>query len=361
MSRTLYFILILLATIGVVLIFSMPPSENGKRDWRKLARRAAVLLGFFVLFTGVGWGALRLSRQTFGQGAGGGPGFGGGPFGPRFGAFRRNREPSSIPWGLPAVALTSLLCGITVLWQYRRQEKLADKLAQSERSRTLLLKDLAHDVRSPMTALRLIMDGLRLDHASGTELIDRTDTAIRELGYLQGLIDSLLLLAQLEDPDFAKETSEIALGEMVEEMIGQFQDFPDRLHLDWHFQRAPQSDVVGNRVLLDRALRNAFENASRFARTRVEVRMEAASDALVLTVRDDGPGFSAGALTAFGKRRTLRLVDTSAPSTQSLGLGSAILCSSIERLGGQVTVANHPQGGAEVTIRLPHRRRAQVA
>lgn len=325
MNRQVFFGLLIAVAVGAAVGFSF---DLFKRDRRAFLRRFGILLLFFVLMSGLGQLSLMLCRWLFPS--------------PLWRPIPFGTLNPTIPLGLPAVSLTTLLCGIVVLFLYRRAENLSLRLKESERIRTRLLKDLAHDVRSPVTALGLVLDGMR--HA------DRASTALRELDYLQRLIDGLLLLAQLEDPDFGKDAKPIPVLPVLGEVVDQIEDHPDKAHLDF---KVTASDVAifGERTLLDRALRNALENAGRHAATRIEIAAEARNGFVEIVVRDDGPGFTPEALVLFGKRRTSGIVDTQQAAGQSMGLGSNILVSCVERMGGTVTAANG--SGAVVTMRIP--------
>ena len=102
------------------------------------------------------------------------------------------------------------------------------------------------------------------------------------------------------------------------------------------------------RQILANLLANALDAlGERPQPRRIWLRAELEGDGVLLTLRDNGPGFSAEAL-----QRAREPFFTTKTSTQGLGLGLAICDTLTRALGGELLLANHPQGGALVTLQL---------
>lgn len=345
MSRNEFFLLLSLLAISLVTYFSAIEYRRTHKP-RKFLKRFLVLSGLYVGVLGIGLLSLILCREWFA---------------PSFMQRNLSGFAPTLPVGLPPMALTALLAGAVVLVLYQRLEKvsararaLSRKLLLSERARTQLLKELAHDVRSPLSTLHLIVENLRSGKVRKAELAKRAATAEAELEYLQKLVDSLLLLAQMEDPDFGRDATSVDLGEILWEQVGHFEGSPREL--DWDYQGPGKGEcfVRGNRVLVDRIVRNALENASQHARSRVEVRVSSVSGSIEILIRDDGDGFSDEARARFGGAKSVAVVNPGQPASESIGLGSRVIRAAVERIKGSVAVGNWMGSrGGELRILIP--------
>ena len=97
------------------------------------------------------------------------------------------------------------------------------------------------------------------------------------------------------------------------------------------------------------ALEDLLRNAGDFALTTVRILIRCTIDDVIVTINDDGPGFSAGVLSRVGAPwNTSRRGKGS-----NRGLGIFIASTLIESLGGSILYGNAPEGGGEVKIQLP--------
>ena len=108
-------------------------------------------------------------------------------------------------------------------------------------------------------------------------------------------------------------------------------------------------------ALIERVLVNLLENAAKYAAPPIVISAQATDDALVLTVRDHGPGLPAALK---GREQTLfdKFTRGEAESaTPGVGLGLAICKAVVDAHRGEISAANAADGGAEFTIRLPRK------
>jgi signal transduction histidine kinase len=112
----------------------------------------------------------------------------------------------------------------------------------------------------------------------------------------------------------------------------------------------PDISVMGVALDLRRCLSNLVRNAARFspADGSVRVRLSTRGRAVVLTVRDDGPGIPPDILASLFQRG----VTGNGPQSQT-GLGLSIVADRVRRLGGQIEASNAADGGAIFTLQLP--------
>ncbi|MGZ3693949.1 MAG: ATP-binding protein [Bdellovibrionota bacterium] len=223
-------------------------------------------------------------------------------------------------------------------------ENLVTSLRNAESSRSGLLRELAHDLRTPIAGLKSVLETLH-DNAGKLpqDKIDRLmELAEREVDYFGSLVDDLLILGTLDEPSYSSETEPVSVADLVHEELTIFSErFPK---LKFELAPAPFSaEVIGIPKLLRRAIRNSLENASFYAKTKVTAQIaghKGGGGELRLLVEDDGPGFSEAELAQFGKKRPTRTVSGPDAKRISVGLGSVIMRSIVERHSGHVTPMN---------------------
>lgn len=222
----------------------------------------------------------------------------------------------------------------------RLLDRLQDALAQ-QRSFTAVA---AHELRTPLAALRARMDALPVDLPDRRQLEASLDRMAR-------LVDQLLAVARLESgqvvPDEDLDLREVA--QTVAAEMAPLAAASDRdLVLDLPEVAVP---VRGNRDALERAVANLVHNALRHTppETAVEIQVTAGG---VLTVRDHGPGLEGKSPAELFRP----FVRGQRGGWHGAGLGLAIV-SDVARLhGGRVSAHDRVGGGAVFTIELPLQR-----
>jgi signal transduction histidine kinase len=217
--------------------------------------------------------------------------------------------------------------------------QLQVRLAQLLRARMALLGGISHDVRTFATRLRLRVDQL-------------PDTAERE----RAVADIADMVHLLDDAVLACKAG---AGELQEELL-EFKEIvaaevADRRAAGVCVEMSVANDagtaLLGDRVALRRVVFNLIDNAVKYGqRARLSVLRDA--QWIVLLVDDDGPGI------APDKRELLlepfvRLEGSRNRQTGGAGLGLAIVRNLIEAHGGQVRIADAPNGGARIHVKLP--------
>jgi signal transduction histidine kinase len=243
-------------------------------------------------------------------------------------------------------------------------ERLVGRLAETEQARKTIFQELSHDLRTPLTSLRASIDTLALhwkempeDHRAEVLTVSQLETR-----YFMELMESLLFIAQMDEPRYKTTTEQVSLLDLVQEElhIRQTQETGDGSRISWELIQDSNSkaSIAGDPHLLRRLVRNALENASRFAKTRVTVELKQEGAQLCLRIRDDGPGMTPDEIAMFGKARSRRVVYPGNQRHVSLGLGSVIMSKIvalhqgtliIESAGGSGSTAT----GTTVEIRLP--------
>ncbi len=152
----------------------------------------------------------------------------------------------------------------------------------------------------------------------------------------------------------------VLLSKLIDKEASAFRD-PSEIRITSRV--AIDLEVLADEVELGRVFSNLFENARRYGRTidtgiaMVTVSYTRTGGWVICTVRDHGPGATPEKLgqltTPFFRGDAARTAATGA------GLGLAIVEKAMQRMGGQVEVANAPEGGLVVHLRLRHARQAK--
>jgi two-component system sensor histidine kinase CpxA len=214
-----------------------------------------------------------------------------------------------------------------------------------------LISDVSHELRSPLTRLKLALDLGRGNTLGGDSTLDRIE---REAERLSNLIGMLLTLSRLESGDSAPDTSVVLLPDLLSEIAADVEIEAQSRKCSIELDRLPECWTEGNPELLRSAFENIVRNAIRYTDPGTAVRVSATCDAseVRVVVRDHGPGVPDGELEKVFK--PFYRVDTSRERrTGGVGLGLAIAERAIKLHNGKITAENLKDGGFSVEITLP--------
>ncbi len=225
-----------------------------------------------------------------------------------------------------------------------------------------LLRDVSHDIRSPLNSILFLADALISEHSGGLNDVQRRQVgvlytaAVSLVGLVNDLIDAARLGDGSEIPVASERFSMEAVLNEVEHLVGPLANHRE---VRLGFRLETLGPRTGDRRLLTRVLLNLTTNALQAceAGDRVEVRVtEPEAGSLRLVVWDDGPGTDAAGLAALigGDRAPSRDADGQAAWTHGLGLS---ICARLVRAaGGRIEVESAPGVGSSFTVELPFRR-----
>lgn len=223
-------------------------------------------------------------------------------------------------------------------------ERLVMCLRDTEISRSNLLQELGHDLRTPLTSLSSAFETMKEHHEllsseEKSELFSMIQTDIR---YFKDLLDKLTLVATIDGPHYKSSTEQINLNFLLEtEVLSRQIASGQTINWSLHQDGTTTPIILGDSHLITRLFRNAFDNASRYAVSSIAVSVNDLKDKVEILVLDDGPGLSEDSLKDFGKRRERRLRKEKNVEDFSLGLGSVIMKTIAQVHGGQVDMFNH--------------------
>ncbi|MES2402328.1 MAG: DUF4118 domain-containing protein [Pseudomonadota bacterium] len=226
---------------------------------------------------------------------------------------------------------------------------------ESERLRNTLLAAISHDVRTPLTALIGLAESLqRTSPPLDVAQADIAQSITQQARQLSALVTNLLDMARLQQGGLQLRSEWQSAEEVVGSAIRAAQHALAGLEVRTDIP-ADLPLVEFDAVLMDRVLVNLLENAAKYGAGPVEVGARSSTDALVLTVRDHGPGLPqklAGHEDALFDKFTRGEAESATPG---VGLGLAICKAVVDAHGGSIHAVNALGGGAEFSITLPRR------
>lgn len=223
-------------------------------------------------------------------------------------------------------------------------------LKRLETVRREFIANLVHELKTPLTSLRLAAENL----AGELPPKDRRRFAERvmsEADLISKIIDNLRQLGDIETNAIHVERSEFDVSELVEESL-------DRLGLDRpvNVSIEPGLRLTSDRPKVLQALNNVLDNAAKFspAGTAIDITATRGERDVVLSVRDRGPGISPEHWSRVFER--FYKVDRARPrEAGGFGLGLAITKHLVQVLGGRIWTEAAPDGGQVFSIALPAR------
>ncbi|MFE0644162.1 sensor histidine kinase [Streptomyces sp. NPDC058877] len=224
-----------------------------------------------------------------------------------------------------------------------------DRLEQAHVRQQQFVADAAHELRSPLTALRTQLESaLRHPEVIG-DWPEVVAQAAEDVVRLQALADDLLLLASHRATAPAGEPVDLAA--LAEDLVREHQHLPDAAGLRLACEAPAQAPVRGDAVRLERVLRNLLANACRYARTSVTVVVAPEGPAVALVVEDDGPGIPPADRARVFDRFT-RLDASRTRASGGAGLGLPIARDIVTHHGGTLVIEDSPEG-ARLAARFP--------
>jgi len=263
-------------------------------------------------------------------------------------------RPQRVEWLIDSDALESYaLPGedgwVALLLQSRRS--LEAQLEQQER----WVSDVAHELKTPLTALLLVGESLanQVEDRHGL-LVQRLQ---RELQRLQELVSDLLELSRLENllPREEGRYDQVELRELVEAAWASLRPLAEQRQICLALAGPSPCPARGDGPRLHRALLNLLDNALRYSPdgSAIEVGLRSSGNWWLIDVRDHGSGLSdedrSHMFERFYRGDPSRVRSQRAGS----GLGLAIVQQIAVTHGGRIQGRNHPQGGTVMELVLP--------
>jgi two-component system sensor histidine kinase KdpD len=243
------------------------------------------------------------------------------------------------------------LAGITAIAIERvsllDEREAAEISRHREELKSALLASLAHDLKTPLTAIRVAADNLQAEWLTEAQRREQGELVLSEVERLARLFEGILDMARIDAG--AVTTDRVWVHPL--ELVEAARTLVDRALKDHPVEITDRStsSVYLDPRLTSAALARLLENAAAYspAGSPIEVDVVTGADGLRLDVRDHGPGVTPSDIPNLFRRFFRGSAGTGAPGT---GMGLAIARGLLAAEGGRVWVENHPTGGAMFTI-----------
>jgi len=230
-------------------------------------------------------------------------------------------------------------------------DAMADQLKANRSARTRLLRDISHELRSPLARMRVALGLARQMPADNGRHLDRLESEIERL---DRMIGQVLQLARLRSEDASHAKELVTIDDVIEDIVADaaFEGAARGCRIE--VQGKANACVSGNRELLRSALENVVRNALRYSPDNmpVELRVEAAGGRLRVRVLDRGPGVPPADLERIFEP-FFRVAESRDRGSGGEGIGLAITAQVLRSHGGTATAGNREGGGLEVTLSIP--------
>jgi two-component system OmpR family sensor kinase len=216
-------------------------------------------------------------------------------------------------------------------------------------SREELLRDVSHELRSPLARLELAADLAEKDDCERAQAFRRIE---HEVERIDALIGQILQFSRVTSDPIEKV--DLDLSELLEEAVEDARIEADQRAVGIDLKLGGTAIVTGSATELRSAIENVLRNAIRHAprETALTVLLSTDRDSVTLSVRDEGAG--AGDGDANWVFEPFQRGETS----DGAGLGLSITKRIIEQHGGHASAANVTSGGFHVELTLPKKKKA---
>jgi two-component system, OmpR family, sensor kinase len=233
----------------------------------------------------------------------------------------------------------------------RAFNEMAERVEGLVRGQKELLANVSHELRSPLTRLRMALALLPRDGATEARLAD----AERDLAELEQLIDDVLAAARLEATGLPTRLVEVDVAALLAGLAERARHDPAVAGKAVRVEAGAAPTLTADEALLRRAVWNLVENAAKYGAPPISLAAERQGDRVALSVSDEGPGIPPEArervLDPFYRLDAARTPGGAGPGGVGLGLTFARRVAEVH--GGAITVGAAGERGCRVTISLP--------
>ncbi len=226
-------------------------------------------------------------------------------------------------------------------------DRMAEELDAQSRMRREMFRNIAHELRAPLTRLQIATELLERKPERATENLERIRYEIERVETLASQVLSLARAEQVLDPNdvtsltgVAKQIAKDAEFEASSRKVRLRYDAPDEV-----LQVRGSPDAIASAI--ENVVRNAIQKTPPGGEVALTI---AGGTPRTVTISDTGPGVPDAVLERIFE--PFYRIDTNVPGA---GIGLAIAQRVLHQVGGEIKAMNRPGGGLEVTMRLPQR------
>ena len=232
-------------------------------------------------------------------------------------------------------------------------DEMAKRLQESQRANQRLLRDVSHELRSPLARLRVALEIAR--NKDKNLVVDELNRIELESQRLENLVDEVLSLLRESSGPQELKTTRFDLAELLEDLVETVNYEISEGRETIELQLTPPLLLDADQELLWRVFENLLRNALIHSGEAGGIRVIAnlvAGEEIRVHVVDSGPGIAQNQIERIFEP-FYRVDEARNRNSGGHGLGLAIAASAVRRHGGRISASNHEGGGLEVVVVLP--------
>ncbi len=238
--------------------------------------------------------------------------------------------------------------------------QMLDRLAAYTSSQRDFVANAAHELRSPLAAVRALLEVTLHKDRPVEEYRELMQDLLEQVESLAGLVNSLLLLAEGDAGRLHRQGATARIDQVLERTVEMFTPVAEQKGVTLHLDSLPHLTVVGEPARLRQVLSNLLDNALKFTPPggRIDCSLKPDSPLhpawVELEVADTGPGVAEQSLEKVFDRFN-RTDPAHLPMQPKIGsgLGLSICRAIVKAVGGSIRMENRPGGGARLLVKLP--------
>ncbi|MGE0525951.1 MAG: PAS domain S-box protein [Bdellovibrionales bacterium] len=238
------------------------------------------------------------------------------------------------------------------------QRRIREQLSETLNARDEFLSISSHELKTPLTALKLQLQMARRTFAplapeipSGHDLVGSFDLAIRQANSLASLVEDLLDISRIQTGNFSLNLGRMNLATLVKEVISRFAEQIKVANSTIELRLKDSVDGTWDRHRLEQVVVNLISNAIKYApKSPIHIEALQREDTAILVVQDFGPGIPKDVQPKIFQRFERA---GASKSVGGLGLGLFIVKKIVEAHGGTIVVESAENEGAKFTVALP--------
>ncbi|HUD55534.1 MAG TPA: ATP-binding protein [Terracidiphilus sp.] len=226
--------------------------------------------------------------------------------------------------------------------------RMLDRIESSVHQLHTITDSLAHDLRSPLTAIRGKLE-MSLSTTTDGEQAEPIVSAIDELDRLTDFLNKSLDVAEAKADALRLTLSAIDLNDLLRVMLDLYEPSMSEKGLRVNMRSRGTVRIFADTALIHRMIANLLDNELKHLppASTLTIELQSAEDTALLILEDDGPGFDPEVLLLLFERRV------KGRDSNGHGLGLAFVDAVARAHGGTVTASNRESGGARISVTLP--------
>ncbi len=226
-------------------------------------------------------------------------------------------------------------------------DELLEDLENSMEREKRFTSDVAHELRTPITTVKMALDDI-YRHRLSKAVREDVDIIKAKNEYMAKMVSDLLLLARADQGRLNITKEELDLTSLIKTLAQEFADIAKSIKLNIDVE--DELKIMADEALMIRLLSNVLENATKFTKTKIDIRAHKTDEGIVIAISDDGIGIREEDKEKIFDR--FSQVDTSRHNDGS-GLGLAMVKWIAEVHGATITVDSALEKGSTFSFFFP--------